>query len=121
MQCKQTWIFLEFFFVETNFFLARILFVFFPKLYGVNCALLCHPPLLIVNAKDKKSDVFSYFEKVKGEFICKVEENVGVCGAKLATKPFAFKRHLENIIMTFSNVSKKQMKLRPVKRQHVIL
>jgi len=28
-------------------------------------------PLFIMNAKDKKSEVFNYFKKVKGEFLAK--------------------------------------------------
>jgi len=34
-------------------------------------ALLCDSVLLIVSAKDKNSEFFSYFEKVKGEFLAK--------------------------------------------------
>jgi len=48
-----------------------------------------------MSAKDKKSQVFSHFKKDKGEFLCQVEENIDVCGATLATKPFSLKRHFE--------------------------
>jgi len=37
----------------------------------LNCALLCHiyhSSLLNMSAKDNKSEVFSHFKKVKGEF-----------------------------------------------------
>jgi len=37
----------------------------------LTCALLCDSVLLIVSAKDKNSEFFSYFEKVKGEFFAK--------------------------------------------------
>jgi len=43
--------------------------IFSPKFCVVNCALLCDSSLLIVSAKDKKSAVFSYFKKVKCEFL----------------------------------------------------
>ena len=35
------------------------------------CGLLCDSSLLIMNAKDKKSEVFSYFKKVQCEFLAR--------------------------------------------------
>jgi len=37
------------------------------RIYTVNCALFCDSSLLIMIAKDEKSDVFSYCEKSKGD------------------------------------------------------
>jgi len=45
--------------------------LFCPKLCRLNCALLCDSSLPIMSAKDKKSEVFSYFKKVKCEFLAR--------------------------------------------------
>jgi len=42
--------------------------LFSPKLFMLNCALFCDSSLLIMSAKDKKSEIFSYFNKGKCEF-----------------------------------------------------
>jgi len=38
------------------------------KSYSLNSALLCDSSLLVMSAKYKKSEVFSYFTKVRGEY-----------------------------------------------------
>ena len=43
-------------------FSARLLALFSPKLYRFNCALRCDSSPLIMSAKDKTSEVFSYFK-----------------------------------------------------------
>jgi len=42
-------------------FLALLPVLFSPKLCRLNCTLPCDSLLLVVSAKDKKSDVFSCF------------------------------------------------------------
>jgi len=37
----------------------------------LNCVLLCVSSLLIMSAKDKKSEVFSYLKKVKRGFLAR--------------------------------------------------
>jgi len=54
-------------------FSARKPILFSLKFYNLKCALLCDSSLLllIISAKYKKSDVFSYFTKVKSEFLAR--------------------------------------------------
>jgi len=69
MQTKQMWTFLEVFICgkicfqydnHQSYFLLSVL----------NCALLCSSSLAM-SAKDKKSEVFIYFNKVKCEFLAR--------------------------------------------------
>ena len=71
MQCKEMWAFLEVFISGKKLFPAPQPVLFSPKLCRLNCALLCDSTLPIMIAKDKKSEVFSYFKKVKGEFLAR--------------------------------------------------
>ena len=58
--------------METNFmFSAKQSVLFSPKLCRLKCALLCDSSPLITSAKDKKSEVFSYFKKAKGGFLAR--------------------------------------------------
>jgi len=57
--------------VDKNLFSAQQPISFSPKLCRLNCALLCDSSPLIMSAKDKKSEVFSYFIKVKCEFLAR--------------------------------------------------
>ncbi|CAK8690142.1 unnamed protein product [Clavelina lepadiformis] len=44
----------------------------------------------------QKSSVVNYFERVDGEgYICQIEKNEEICGAKLGLKMFNLKRHIE--------------------------
>ena len=43
--------------------LARLIFSY--KLFVLNFALLCDSSLVVMSEKDKKSDIFSYFKRVK--------------------------------------------------------
>jgi len=71
-QCEQMWTFFEIHLWKQSMFSARKPSVLFsPKLYRLNCALLCDSSLLIISAKDKKSEVFSHFKKVKCEFLAR--------------------------------------------------
>jgi len=58
-----------------------------------------------MSSKDKKAEVFGYFKNVKGEFLCKVEENEDVCGAKLAAKSSIWNATSKDIMLTLGNVS----------------
>jgi len=58
-----------------------------------------------MSAKNKTSEVFINFKKVQGEFLCKVEGNGNVCGAKLAAKTFHLKNHLKRHHVDISNMS----------------
>ena len=72
MQCKQTWIFFRFPSVQNIFYVFSTEPVLFsPELYKLKCALLCDSSLLIMSAKDDKSDVFSYSNIAKGEFLAR--------------------------------------------------
>jgi len=53
-------------------FSARKSVLFSPKLCRLNYALLCDSSLLVMSAKDKKSEVFSYLIKAKGEFLARI-------------------------------------------------
>jgi len=58
--------------LETNFmFSARYLVLFSPTPSKINFASLCDSSLLIMSAKDNKSDVFSSFKKARGEFLAR--------------------------------------------------
>jgi len=58
-----------------------------------------------MSAKDKKSEAFSHHKKAKGEFLCKVEENIDVCGAKPVAKMFTIRCHLErHLVDIFKHV-----------------
>jgi len=48
-----------------------------------------------MSAKGKKLEVFNHFKKVKGAFLCQVEESGDVCGAKPADNTLNLKRYLE--------------------------
>jgi len=60
-QCKQTWTFPQVFICGKNLCsqLGKTSVLFSPKLSVLNCASLCDSSLLIMSAKDKKSEVFS--------------------------------------------------------------
>jgi len=71
-QCKQMLTFLEGFICgKKTVFSARWTSVLFsPQLFLLNCALLCDSSLLILSAKDKKSEVFSYLKKRQMLIFC---------------------------------------------------
>jgi len=78
-------LFLKFSSVEKHLFSVQQPILFTPKLCMLNCALLCDSSLLI-SAKDKKSEVFSYFMKVKCEFLARshtVSLNKGLLNTSL--------------------------------------
>jgi len=59
-QCKQMWTFLEVFICGKSVFsTVDISLIFSYDRSVLNCTLLCHSSLLIMSAKDKKSNVFS--------------------------------------------------------------
>ena len=69
-------LFLKFSSVETNLmFSARQPGLFSPKLFRINCALLCDSSLFIMSSQDKKSEVFSYFQNFKGEVLARSHTN----------------------------------------------
>ena len=58
--------------METNFvFPARSPTPFAFKLCRLNRVLLCHSSLLVMSAKDKKSNVFRYLKKNEVEFLAR--------------------------------------------------
>ena len=49
-----------------------------------------------MNRETKKCTVASHFQKVDGEgYVCQIEKNGDVCRAKLKSKLFNLKRHIE--------------------------
>jgi len=71
-------------------FLARQPVLFSPKLCRLNCALLGDLSLLILSAKDRNSQVFSYFQKIMGDFLARshsISYNKGILKTSLHRPP----------------------------------
>jgi len=73
MQCEQMWASLEVFICGNKFFVFSTItsLIFSYALQVKLCFTFCDSSLLIMSAKDKKWEVFSYFQKAKGEFLAR--------------------------------------------------
>jgi len=63
------WTFLEIFICGKKYVFSTVTSLFFLNFCRLNCAFLGDSSLPIMSAKDKKSEVFSYCETVKCEFL----------------------------------------------------
>jgi len=69
-QCKQMWTFLKVFICGNKFCFQHSKPVLFsPKLYGLNWILIYDSSLLIMSARDKKSEFSAIFKKSKVNFL----------------------------------------------------
>jgi len=66
------WTFLEVFICGRKYIFSMVTNLIFSKFCKLNCALLCDSLLFIMSAKSKKSDVLSYLQKSKVNFLLEV-------------------------------------------------